>query len=107
MFTGGWNIESYSLSYPCHKINQLQNITAYFTVLKTESKFCFILRMDTGKAILCGNKPHMSNLCNFKAPVKSPTLGHIIWAKPCSRLRFLIKCPRVAVGWGGEGISRN
>ena len=43
MFTDGRNIESYSLTYECRKINQLQNITAYFTVLKTESKFCVIL----------------------------------------------------------------
>ena len=81
MFTDGRIFESYSLNYQCHinQINQLQNISAYFTVL---SKFCFILCMDTEKAILGRNKPRMSNFWNFPALVKSHPLKQFMRAKP-------------------------
>ena len=83
MFTDGRNIEkSCSLNYQCHKINQLQNTTAYFTAPKTESKFCLILCMDTEKAILSRNQPRMSNFCNVPDPVKSRPPRQFMWAKP-------------------------
>ena len=94
MFTDGQNIEkSYSLNYQCHKINQLQNITAYFTVLKTESRFCFILCMDTEKAILSRNQP-VSNFC----PCQILAPGQFILAKPGTLDMIFGQMP---VGGGG------
>ena len=90
MFTDGRNIEkSYSLNYQCHKKHELQNITAYFTFLKTESKICFILGMHTKKAILSRNQPRMFNFCSFPGQfmsAKPNLLGHDL----------LVKCPGFA-----------
>ena len=81
MFTDGQNIEkSYSLNYQCHEINLLQNITAYFTVLQTESKLCFILCMDTEKSDFEWEFAPCVEFLQLPSPCQIP--GQVVWAKP-------------------------
>ena len=94
------------MPYISNKSCQLQNITAYFTVLKIESKFCFMLCMDTEKAIWGRNKPSISNFLNSQPQSIPCSPGQFIWVKPAPEHDFWSNAPGL-LEWGGGGSAWN